>query len=981
MILLYIRQKNRVMIKRHIWLFFLLLLLHSSSGHSQDWKSILENIKEETKKGAVELAKRAARTAVDSLQQRIVRWSESYDPAELNYAVSFSDNSGMYEAEDKFESYKRSIIGFAVKPGTFADKVGAEIENFDEDNYNRSGQLFYVTGHYRSAENAFKTALLIMQNKGLTHTEKYALVESNLGLLYQTTGRYNLAQQYGEKALALRQELGAPAPLGASYNNLGVLLKETGDYAGADRYLEKAREMTSRAPGKESVAYAIILNNRAVLDQQLGKYERAEKELNRAIAIAREGLGNKSPNLVRMKVNLAMLYQLEGKKELAEKIFLQAISLKKRRLGTHHPDYAVMLQNLAGLYLENGKTDKVEKLLRNALEIYKKSFGTQHPAYAGTLADLARFHLWMNRPGKARPEIEEALAVLEKSLPENHPALAGCRETLAILEWEEKHYDKAFDNYREVLDDYIRQIERYFPALSAYGQASFWKTVHPVFLRFYNLVTDAGTEIPEATQVMYDYQIATKALLLNTSSRIRNSILGSKDPALRNLYKQWTDVKQYLGKVYTMTREEIRTEKINVDSLENVADRLEKELSGKSGLFRKEVAGHGIACRDIVETLGPEEACIEFVRFPVYHYYRPDTLVKYVALVAGKDMPEPRLVNIAGGNDLEGKYIAAYRKAMQQAMEKVPYADVFWGPLEEVTKGKEILYVSVDGVYNFINLNTLQEASGASLLDGREIFYVTNTRDVPALKQAKQGFGNKKAVLAGNPKYDLGLDWDRMTEMPLPELPGTETEVNKVKDILAAHRWKTAVYLREKATERNIKKVARPALLHLATHGYFLPDVPPASERIFGIEPQQAMTNPLLRSGLLFAGADKTIQNLDSLSGETDDGILNAYEASMLDLSGTDLVVLSACETGLGEIRNGEGVYGLQRSFQLAGASSVMISLWQVSDVVTQKMMTLFYTYWLQTGDKQKALLQAQREIKKKYPAPFYWGAFILMNK
>ncbi len=141
------------------------------------------------------------------------------------------------------------------------------------------------------------------------------------------------------------------------------------------------------------------------------------------------------------------------------------------------------------------------------------------------------------------------------------------------------------------------------------------------------------------------------------------------------------------------------------------------------------------------------------------------------------------------------------------------------------------------------------------------------------------------------------------------------------------------------------------------------------------------MTNPLLRSGLLFAGADKTIQNLDSLSGETDDGILNAYEASMLDLSGTDLVVLSACETGLGEIRNGEGVYGLQRSFQLAGASSVMISLWQVSDVVTQKMMTLFYTYWLQTGDKQKALLQAQREIKKKYPAPFYWGAFILMNK
>jgi CHAT domain-containing protein len=107
----------------------------------------------------------------------------------------------------------------------------------------------------------------------------------------------------------------------------------------------------------------------------------------------------------------------------------------------------------------------------------------------------------------------------------------------------------------------------------------------------------------------------------------------------------------------------------------------------------------------------------------------------------------------------------------------------------------------------------------------------------------------------------------------------------------------------------------------------------------------------------------------------------HAYEASMMDLSGTDMVVLSACETGLGEVQNGEGVYGLQRSFQLAGASSVMISLWQVSDVVTQKLMSLFYTYWLQTGGKQKAFLHAQREIKKEYPAPFFWGAFVLVNK
>jgi len=490
--------------RKYFLIVFFCFSIIVPSGHAQNWKNLLKDLKKEAKKDAIQLIRQVAETAVDSLQQRIIKWSESYNPAELNYAVSFSDNSGMYEAEDKFETYKRSIIGFAVEPGTFKDKLEERIKEIDEDNYNHSGQLFYATGHYQSAENAFKIALLILKDKGMTQTEKYALVESNLGLLYQTTGRYNQAQEFSEKALTLRKIFKNPAPLGASYNNLGVLLKETGNYAEADRYLDKALELTARAPGKESVAYAIILNNKAALDQQLGKYERAEQEMNQAISIAKDQLGNKSPNFVRMKVNLAMLYQLEGKKDQAEKIFLEAIALKKRRMGTHHPDYAVMLQNLAGLYLENGKYDKVEKPLQEALGIYRKKFGVNHPSYARTLVDLAWYHLWMEQPQKARPEIKEAIAVLEKTLPENHPALADCRETAAILEWEENNYNKAFEDYRKVLDEYILQIDRYFPALSEYGQASFWKTVHPRFLRFYNLVTEVGENIPEASQSLYN---------------------------------------------------------------------------------------------------------------------------------------------------------------------------------------------------------------------------------------------------------------------------------------------------------------------------------------------------------------------------------------------------------------------------------------------------------------------------------------------
>ncbi len=959
-----------------------LLLLVPVTGRGQNWKALKQQLLDKAKKEAVHIAKRSAKVLEDSLRARIVRWSESYDPAELNYAVSFSDNSGFYEAEDKFETYKRSIIGFAARPGTVDEKIDDRLEKMDPDDYNRTGELLYATGHYQGAQNAFLTALLLLQKEGKENTEKYALVQSNLGLLFQTTGRYYEAEEMNSRALDLREELKDPGPLGASCNNMGVLYKETARYAAADSLLNKALTLTAGSRGKNSTAYAVILNNLAVLNQQLGKYEKAEKLMDQALAVAQENIGSKSPNFVRMKVNLAMLYEAQGKREEAEKIFLEAMAVKRRRLGAKHPDYAVMEQNLAGLYLANGQYDKVEDLLKSALKIFDKKFGTSHPSYAGALADLGRYHLFMEQPEKARPEIDKAYAVLEESLPEHHPRLAALQEARAILEWEEGNYEKAFEGYRNVLDEYIAQIDRYFPALSEYGQAAFWHTVSPRFERFFNFSLEAGDKVPEMPVAFYNYRIATKALLLNTSSRMRNSILQGTDKELKDLYSRWLDMKQYLGTVYSMTNEEIQKNGINVDSLENVTENLEKKLAARSGLFGKGGEKEKAGFSQVRQSLGAGEAVVELVRLTGYDHYRRDTTVRYLALVVTKDRDRPLIVPIPGGNDLEREKIAGYRQAMQQARKKVPFADVFWTPVEDRVGDRQVLYISPDGIYNFVNINTLQFDDGSFVMDKHEISYLTNTRDILTLKQKNAKSSRHTAVLAGNPQYDLGLDWDRMKEMPLPALPATETEVKKVNGILKTHGWKTTLYLQKEATEEHIRHVRRPELLHLATHGYFLPDIPPSTEKIFGIEPQRAVANPLLRSGLLFTGADRTIQNLDSLSAEgQDDGILNAYEASMMDLSGTDMVVLSACETGLGEVRNGEGVYGLQRSFQLAGATSVMISLWQVSDEVTQKLMSLFYNYWLQSGDKQKAFLQAQRAIKKEYPAPFFWGAFILVNK
>ena len=543
-----------------VWLFF---FVFGMVGYGQVWKKLKEAVKEELKEEAKEFAEEKAVEAKDSAITRVQNWANDYDPTELNYAVSFSDNSGFYESEDKYEKYKRSMVSFAVSDGSINEKLADRVGEMDEEDYNNAGELFYASNRFRSAENSFKAALLILDKKGKNRSETAARVKSNLGLLYHTTGRFTMSEEFTLEALKLRRDvLKDKQGLGASLNNLGVLNKDRGKYNLAEENLAEAISITREVPGESSSEYAIVLNNIAILYQELGKYDAAAEKLKESISIAENGLKKKSANFVRLKVN-------------------------------------------------------------------------------------------------------------------------------------------------------------------------------------------------------------------------------------------------------------------------------------------------------------------------------------------SKDM-------------------ISYKESRDEKRES-----------------------------------------------------------------------NKEAVLMGDPDYDMGFDWDQMKQMPLPELPGTKVEVEKVNEQLVSAGWKTNSWFQQDATEDRIKQISGPAVLHIATHGFFLEDIDlGAGEKVFGIEPVKAAENPLLRSGLMFAGADNTVQSIDTKeSSDKNDGVLNAYEAMMLDLDHTQLVILSACETGLGEIRNGEGVYGLQRAFQIAGTSTVVISLWQVSDEVTQKLMTGFYKNWLISGDKQKAFTQAQLSIKEKYPEPFYWGAFVMVSR
>ncbi len=904
-------------------------------------------------------------------KETLIKFSQSYRVTDFNYAVSYGDNSTPYESKNNIKQAK-SFAYYLADP-TNTKQMPPKIKG---QNYNYTGEILYASSSYKSAERFFLKALKIYQKYRLTDSTFSILTISNLGLLYHTTGKYALAKKYTMKALNMRKKSPDKTGYAASLNNLSVLYKDMGLYTDAEDYIIQAENYLKKTSEDKTIKYAVVLNNHAMIYIMTGKYQDAENLMKSALNIANNEIREKSPSYIRMKVNLALLYQMTKRYSEAEKIYLDAIKVKKHRMGTKHPDYAVLLSNTASLYQQMGQYDKVESLLNESSQIFKDQFGTKHPSYAKSIYELALFYQSQNRTSNAEPLYKEALEIQQKKLGEHHPALTETKEHLAVLYWQKGELTQAAETYQKVLNEYIYQINTFFPAMNEYEKTKFWETIHPKFIRYYNFALDAYKEIPGITGNLYNFQIATKGLLLNSSRKVKNQILHSGNHSLINEFNQWQDNKNYLAKLYTYTDDELKEKKINIDSVETLVLNIEKDLTKKSSAFKGSNSNKSINFKQIASVLKTNEAALEIIRLNRYNYLKPDEQkISYIALVIKNDGKFPEIAVNENGVKMETSDVEEYHKNIHSGKEMKKFYNYYWKYIDPLTSDVKRIYASIDGIYNQVNLNTIQLPSEKFIFDEKDIRFVTNTKD---LLNKKHNANTKKAFLVGFPDYKLDLP-DNLAQ--LPPLPGTEKEVEMIKSLLKAHSWQVNEYTQKYAKEEIIKKVRNPYVLHLATHGYFIEEknVSVDDTRSFGIEQVRAYQNPLLRSGLLFAGADKTILDLNTTDNkDKDDGILNAFEAMILNLDKTELVVLSACQTGLGEIKNGEGVYGLQRSFQMAGAKSVITSLWEVSDEGTQDLMSAFYKYWLQSGDKHDAFRKARAEIKVKYKYPFYWGAFVI---
>ncbi|MBL0742567.1 CHAT domain-containing tetratricopeptide repeat protein [Chryseolinea lacunae] len=889
-----------------------------------------------------------------------------FDSTDFDYAILLSDNSGLFDVKEKGENAARvtSMLSYST-----SYMKNSELSDADKARFNlEMGEVFYASTKLTMAEKRFASAKTLYEQGSLTEDLGYLKTISNQGLLYATMGRFTQAEAFTKDALEKRKaKFGdSNASVAASLNNYAVLKYNLARYNESEKDFESAVGIIKTKGLTTGMSYAIVLNNQAMLFQAVGRYAEAETALKEAIGIAEKLQSNKSKNHLKFLSNLALLYRQMGKYAEAEAIY----GGMEKRLGKNNPDYASMLNNQAALYMVMGKEDKVEDLLKKSVAIYKSNFGEENPAYAKSTSDLGNFYRYKTRYTDAEPLLEKALAVRETTLGKTHPLYVQSQEDLAILAWKKKAWDRAFMTYRDVMDKSLDFVNNYFPPMSEAEKTKYWDVLSPRFQLFYNFAVEASTENPAVVQDLYDYQIATKALLLSSTNKVKQSILASKDAALIKDYLTWLDQKETLARLYAYSKDELNLQKINLDSLQRAANGMEKKLSERSTEFSAGYSAQKMSYKQIKSLLTDTEAVVEIIRVQKYDQaFTADA--KYLALVLTKTSEMPKLVVLDNGQQLDTRYAKFYRNAIHQHVADEYSYDQYWARIEAELAGKKMIYISPDGSYNELNLNTMKKPDGDYVINRYDLVILGNSKDLIAIKARKQKAIKKNGTLLGFPDYGGSS---------IAALPGTKVEIDGISKILKANAWQLKSFTQKTATEANLKATKGTALMHIATHGFFLQDVE-STGSAFGVNLENAGNNPLLRSGLMLAGAATTVSgtrmpNLES----NDNGILTAYEAMNLNLEGTDLIVLSACETGLGDVKSGEGVYGLQRAFLVAGADALIMSLWKVDDAATQQLMTNFYTNWIKLGNKQKAFKQAQLQLMTKYKEPYYWGAFVMMG-
>lgn len=830
------------------------------------------------------------------------------------------------------------------------------------------GNLYMETGNSVKAES-FLTRSVELREKfqGPTHVD-VAMSLDSLGYFYLVQTDYGKAEAVFKRALTIRENsLGRGHPyVATSLDYLGSIYASIGDYEKAELMYQRVLTINEQSFGKTDLAVAYSLNNLAGVYLDKADYKAAEPLLRRSLKITENVRGSDDPHVGFVLNLMALLYKAQGDFSKAEPIYLRALKIHEKAYGSEDTSVAADLHNLALLFTAQENFAKAEPLFLRSLAIEEKAKGASHPSLADTLLSISYFY-------GATGDMQQAIKMLTRGTDISERTIANILATATGTEEQKRAY-MAMDTIS-------------------------YETKGTVSLHMQFAPNDS-----QAARLALTTILRRKGRVLDAVSDSMEVLRRSLGPEERKLLEQLSEARSHFATVVlngpgTTSPSQFQSD---LSKAEAEAQRLEAMVSARSAESRVEFQPVTI---EKIQALIPEDAVlVEIVSYqPFNPKYRKDTEMwgrtRYAVYALRSEGP-PMSIDLGDAALIDSditKFRAALRDPKHSDVKQVGRLldEKVMRPVRKLIGDTKKILLSPDGDLNLIPFGALVDEQGRYLVENYLFTYLTSGRDL--LRMQVRAESTQGPVVFADPLYDSKIVLGNLSTQGnentvsrafdfsnarFPPLPGTAEEAKALREILPNVKVLTGA----QATKIALKLMNGPSILHIATHGFFLPDqqLEPMTRRgatrglgIGGDDSSILKTarieNPLLRSGLAFAGANQR-QN-----GGVDNGILTALETAGLDLRGTKLVVLSACETGVGEVKVGDGVYGLRRALVIAGSESQVISLWQVSDAATRDLMVGYYKR-LQAGQgRAEAMRQVQLEMLQspQRSHPFYWAAFI----
>jgi len=829
-----------------------------------------------------------------------------------------------------------SAIYFAIKGLELAEQINSDLGRSDA-----YGWLAYLYEQKSQLDESMKFNLLGLETyKRTKNLVGVSVCLNNIGLIYMRLGNFPKAFEFWEKSIVISKEINYNSGLASVYGNIGFARLEQGDNQQALEFL-----------------------------MQSAHYNEIDSNFH--------GLGI-------TYVNIGSIYTRE--KNYSQAIFYLEKSLAIQKKINDKVGSAGSLTNLAYLYSEQGDFEKAQTSYDQALKLCEE---IDKPDIMATIyTNKAVIEVKQNNPKAAQVFIKKAVSIAHEI---GYPALI--RKSLNVLiRVNNELNDRALikDCVLEILEINNKSILTNFSMLTEKEKELYFNSLSDDYETFYSYALYDSKSSADLTDKVYNSTLQNKGFLLKSSTAMRTAILSSGDSVLIQQYGDWLELKKQIAQNFATG--------IDDDELEEKANQLERELAKKCSEFSLQTKAQLLTWKDVQQGLKEDEAAIEFIHFE--HYF--DTTSKeiqivYCALLVKPGSEHPEMIRLFNEKDLKeilGNFPGNNLSYIQtlygtNSESKSNLYNLVWKPMEKSLEDISTVYLSPTGLLHKIAFSALSKDKNIFLCDQHTIQMQSSTGQI-VLPESFLFDASSNLTLFG------GIDYNSVnTKKEIwTYLEGTKEETDQIKTYLETKKWSVDYFTSHTATEERFKITASESnILHIATHGFFYAAPDETENALTADDNEQGELNfrggengyakfvtnenPLMRSGIVLAGANDVWNS--SQNSTQEDGVLTAQEVATIDLRKTGLVVLSACETGLGDIKGTEGVYGLQRAFKMAGVKYIIMSLWKVPDKETAEFMITFYKKLVKTKNVRRAFIETQKIMRAKYD-PYYWASFVLLE-